>query len=34
MTDTVFMMIKIWLGVFTLLMLLVFFLHVLNKFDD
>jgi hypothetical protein len=34
MTDMVFMMGKIWLGAFTLLILLVYFLHVFNEHDD
>jgi len=34
MMVTLFTLGKIWLGCFALLMLLVFILHMLNKFDD
>lgn len=34
MIDIILTGVKIWLGAFVLLMLLVFFLHVMNKWDD
>ena len=34
MIDIILTGVKIWLGAFTLLVVLVFLLHVLNKWDD
>jgi hypothetical protein len=34
MIDTILTGVKIWLGVFSFLITLVFLLHLLNKMDD